>query len=332
MSGSYDEEESTRRIVLREELESRSSSIIKPTIIAITVAVALFLLAIVGGNQSIFNGASSRFSAAKFSTTDTDVAVTVSSPGYGTVDVIEDLPWDTLAEPYKPQFITASTFTSSDGTETTIDSSYEVSWTIFGSSYTGQEITFQLDLNPQVYYNNTVVVTLDGVEVASKEFSMAVKYVRREIRTLTEQDRDLFLKTLKMLYTIPQEQGEKLYGDKYVSAESLLYKHLNGAGTTDCDHWHDGAGIVVHHMAFTLYAEQSLQSINKAIAMPYWEYAKDAYLYDNWFDSAIFQDNWFGEASPMTDDHSLSRGLWAGVETPSGAAYTEWSIESKCLT
>jgi hypothetical protein len=132
------------------------------------------------------------------------------------------------------------------------------------------------------------------------------------------------LQALHSMYTTSQSDGEALYGSKYASAETLLYKHLNGAGTTDCDHWHDGSAILVHHMAFTLYAEQSLQAIDPAIAMPYWEYAQDAYLYDNWFESELFQDDWFGMASPATDDHSIDRGLWADLELPDGSPYTEW--------
>jgi hypothetical protein len=167
----------------------------------------------------------------------------------------------------------------------------------------------------------------DYDEVYTLDFTMAVKYVRREIRSMTDDDRTTFFSALKLMYTLSQAEGKRTYGDKFNTAEYYSYKHLNGAGTTDCDHWHDGAGIVTHHMAFTLEAEQTLQAINPTISMPYWEYGMDFYLYTNWWESPIFDADWFGEANPAGDDHAISDGgLWDGVEVPSGDSYSNWSI------
>ena len=40
------------------------------------------------------------------------------------------------------------------------------------------------------------------------------------------------------------------------------------------------AGVVVHHLAFTLECEQSLQSIDERITIPYWDYTYDAHYYN----------------------------------------------------
>lgn len=44
------------------------------------------------------------------------------------------------------------------------------------------------------------------------------------------------------MYTMSEAVGVETYGKKFKTAEYYLFKHLNGAGTSDCDHWHDGAG------------------------------------------------------------------------------------------
>eukprot|EP00595_Chromulina_sp_UTEXLB2642_P000635 CAMPEP_0196765246 /NCGR_PEP_ID=MMETSP1095-20130614/7870_1 /TAXON_ID=96789 ORGANISM="Chromulina nebulosa, Strain UTEXLB2642" /NCGR_SAMPLE_ID=MMETSP1095 /ASSEMBLY_ACC=CAM_ASM_000446 /LENGTH=405 /DNA_ID=CAMNT_0042122971 /DNA_START=677 /DNA_END=1894 /DNA_ORIENTATION=- len=81
-------------------------------------------------------------------------------------------------------------------------------------------------------------------------------------------------------------------------------------------------------MAFTLELEQTLQSINPTIALPYWEYGMDLYLYSNWYDSPIFNSDWFGEASPITADHSIGDGgFWQGIKLPNGENYNDWSIQ-----
>ena len=57
-------------------------------------------------------------------------------------------------------------------------------------------------------------------------------------------DRAKFFEAMKKIYSVKNEAGRALYGDRFRSSEDLLAKHLNGAGTSDCDHWHDGAAIV----------------------------------------------------------------------------------------
>ena len=100
-----------------------------------------------------------------------------------------------------------------------------------------------------------------------------VKYVRREIRDLTESDRKAFLDALYTMYTTDDETGQSRYGEKFHSAEWYSRAHLAGAGTSDCDHWHDGAGIAAHHVGITLAVEQTLQAINPAVSIAYWEYS-----------------------------------------------------------
>jgi hypothetical protein len=158
----------------------------------------------------------------------------------------------------------------------------------------------------------------------SYTFTIAVKYIRREIRTLSDQDRETVLNAMVTLYNTDDVTGKTLYGEKYMSMETFLWFHLKNAGTSDCDHWHDGAGFVNHHAAITLAFEQSLQAINPSISLPYWEYAYDAMVYDDYRDSPFFADDWFGEASPNSADHSLVKGKFAGISMPDGSLYTEW--------
>eukprot|EP01035_Chromulina_nebulosa_P061298 gene61298-83840_t len=156
---------------------------------------------------------------------------------------------------------------------------------------------------------------------------MAVKYVRREIRTLTEEDRNKFFNALRLIFSYNDVDGQAIYGSKFHSAEYFLYLHLQGAGTSDCDHWHDGAGILPNHVAITLQFEQSLQSIDPSISVPYWEYGQDRYLYDHWYNSIVFDKTWFGENSPSNSDHKISDGsIWQDISTPDGADYIDWDI------
>ena len=103
----------------------------------------------------------------------------------------------------------------------------------------------------------------------SHDFTVMVKYVRREIRALGDADREGFLGALHVVYHASDADGRRRYGPKFRSSTYLVKKHLYGAADRSCDHWHDDAGILNHHVAFTLELEQSLQAIDARVAVPY---------------------------------------------------------------
>jgi hypothetical protein len=182
--------------------------------------------------------------------TDTDT-VTVSKYDIDvkvTDDIYEDLaskdylPWDTIAAFQRDQrAIVNSSYTTTDGDYFAVDDDHDVVWNIFGETYEGSSALFKVTSKPGVS-TCSVTISKDGSQLIYHEFTMAAKYVRREIRSMTDDDRNTFLDALHTMYTVPMAEGKVLYGDKYVDAAYCLKKHLYGAGRTDCDHWHDGAG------------------------------------------------------------------------------------------
>ena len=235
-------------------------------------------------------------------------------------------PWDYIAEPYKPiTYQITEFYTVADGNiDVFTNNDVNVKWIIDGSTYIGQSINCTIEKTGGQLLTGEVTLTYKTT-VYKSTFDIALKYIRREIRSLSDEDRNAWLIALKLMYTVDGETGRSNFGAKFVSAEELLYKHLNGAGRTDCDHWHDGAGVVTHHMAFTLEAEQSLQAIDPTLTMPYWEYAMDTYKYDEWYDSPIFDSDWLGSARPASH---VMEGTFADALLPDGSKY-DWNISAE---
>lgn len=71
-------------------------------------------------------------------------------------------------------------------------------------------------------------------------------------------------------------------------------------GTKACDHWHQGAGFVTSHIGLTLMYEMSLQAVNPAVAVPYWDFTLESTFFgaSDFRTSGVFADDWFGSASP----------------------------------
>lgn len=252
-----------------EEKSSSSLKLRKFLLASCFVALGVLSVFAVSVNPQLFGSAKMSTGGGGVSSlysTSATFSLSVTLQTYEYPDSASMLPWDLIVEPYKPNTLSIQSLTLDDAS---ILKDATVVWHINGETYDGISIS----VSPTYTGAYDCYVTAEvGSSTYIHYFTLASKYIRREIRTLTDNDRQRYLTALRALYTLSQDEGESLFGTKFVSAESLVYKHLNGAGTTDCDHWHDGAGIITHHSAYTLLAEQSLQAIDPSIAMPYWEY------------------------------------------------------------
>jgi hypothetical protein len=169
---------------------------------------------------------------------------------------------------------------------------------------------------PEVGEYKVKVVRDDGNEYT---FSIDSRITRYELRDLSDEDRYKYLETLTRFYQIGDAEGKKLYGDTYMSWSAILRLHLHGAGSKECDHWHDDAGMFNHHIAITWVFEQSLRMINPTVASHYWDYTREFYTNTEWYDSDLFNDDWFGVNSPTNEDHILDSGRWAYTPVMSDA-------------
>mmetsp|Transcript_19502 Transcript_19502/g.25262 ORF Transcript_19502/g.25262 Transcript_19502/m.25262 type:complete len:635 (+) Transcript_19502:47-1951(+) len=152
------------------------------------------------------------------------------------------------------------------------------------------------------------------------KYQVTAKRVRRELRDLEEDALLRYFAALQIVYSVPDEAGQKLYGEKYVSASWLVREHLYGAANRECDHYHDDAGFVNHHVAITWQMEDALASVDTKVAAHYWDYTYDALeLGTDWYDSIIFADDWFGTANPNNTEHILDKGRFAYTQVMTNA-------------
>ena len=207
--------------------------------------------------------------------------------------------WEHIVEPYR---------------ETTLVAQYhgnvsELQWHVDGYwIYTGDtaQHTFK-----SLGYHRVSLVAFGGGPPQNYTQDVMCKYVRRELRSLHAPDRMNFFDALETLYFTPTQEGILKYGPAYKGIEWFVREHLRGAAARDCDHWHDGAGLMVHHLSISLLLEESLQVVDKSVALPYWSYTLDQSQFQGrWRErSIIFSDDWFGPAS--SPGKVISKGRWA---------------------
>lgn len=145
----------------------------------------------------------------------------------------------------------------------------------------------------------------------------ALKFVRREIRQLRDEDRAAMFSAMEIVYTMPTQDGIQKYGLSFRGIAYFVSEHLKAAASKECDHWHDGAGMVTTHIAFTLEFEQALQVVDETVTLPYWDFTIDDLAYGtNWTQSPIFSDQWFGSIPSSVQGGPILSGRWAYLHLP----------------
>ena len=175
-----------------------------------------------------------------------------------------------------------------------------------------------------------LVLDFSGTDTTGQEMSVIVrlplyvKYVRRELFTLTDADRELFLNTMHTLWTVSTTEGQKLYGDEYRSIHYFTQIHVDGPAFPECDLFHEGPGFVVNHVYLDYYMQQSMQRVNPAAVLHYLDYVKffesDEFSnhllnsYDGGSYSPLFSELWFGKSDPNSGE--IIDGRWAYLKAP----------------
>ena len=110
---------------------------------------------------------------------------------------------------------------------------------------------------------------------ASAARTFLCRYVRRSIRTLSDDDRTLFLDTFVTLTKVGEAEGSRLYGPDYHELDYFNRVHLERAAGRQNDALHDGMGFMLQHISLTDEFERSLQAVAPALSVPYWDYTED---------------------------------------------------------
>lgn len=186
---------------------------------------------------------------------------------------------------------------------------HDYEWLINGQAYSGPEVTLQVE-----ELGSFEVQLTDKVTGLSASKTIHAKYVRREIRELSDDDRNSFLDTLKKLYLVEPDEAAT-YGEAFTTIKDLVNNHLNGAAARDCDHLHDGMGFLASHSGMTNMLEVSLQMIDPSVTIPYWDYTIDGEVVKQMGSlevltkSVLFSEDYFGELWP--EDGVVKTGRWA---------------------
>ena len=232
-----------------------------------------------------------------------------------------------LMEPYRDSTVTMQGFTSGCNLEYTLTGVTDPKIVLTERFEQSEDGVFQIQPTKTGQYNLHIEQTCDEDRSNDQVFeqSVWVKYVRRELLSLTDEDREEFLDAFRALWEVTTRDGMDIYGKLFKSLHYLATVHNDGGGNPICDEFGVGAGFLNNHIYLSLFAEQSLRLINPRVSLHYMDYSKyfespefkHRHIYNqldggNW--TEIFSAKWFGKNDPLTGVIVDSR--WAYSKTP----------------
>ena len=209
-----------------------------------------------------------------------------------------------------------------------------------GATYAWSGVAFGAGPDLNVRFNKTgiyrfLTVTETGaLGVASAlNVTVYVKYVRREIRQLTKEDRAAWAAAASTLWKVSTVDGQALYGDRYKDIHHVAVIHNDLAGNNMCDFIHGATGyaFVTAHAALGGMVEQAMQAVDPSVSMPYWDYTLDKWLYTDrapdgqhkshgsrdllrLWESPVWTADFFGASDE--DTGVIVDGAWAHTKVP----------------
>jgi hypothetical protein len=148
---------------------------------------------------------------------------------------------------------------------------------------------------------------------------ISVKYVRRDIYSLTDDHREQYFSAMHILFTTSQAEGEALYGKFFFSHGEMANLH-----DADFASYHDNLFFLTSHPTMQLKVERSLLAIDPTVSLPYWDFLLDTKLGKNWASSKIYDEDWFGPVATLESNNFRVTGRFSDVTNvydPASIAY-----------
>ena len=152
-----------------------------------------------------------------------------------------------LIEPYKETTISINGINGNNFYWSIVKKN-DPSISFHGTSDDPSKLDFTVTLTDLGQYVLTVEEQFDGMRDISSmrtlKQSIWVKYVRRELSTLTDSDREDFLNAMHLLWDISSKKGSSKYTDRFKSLAYFALIHNDGGGNFICDEFRGGTGII----------------------------------------------------------------------------------------
>jgi len=162
--------------------------------------------------------------------------------------------------------------------------------------------------NPYDEFNVKVTGYNDDDDIISTgEGTVLCTYVRREIRDYSDSDLSSIMDAMYAVWSISEDEGSERYGSDFHSASYFTQIHDFNSAWRDADHIHEGVGFLMQNVKISNMFEKAMQSIDKSVVLPYWDYSIDGESNLKIQDTILVSEDLFGNtSSPLNVEYGFT--------------------------
>ena len=162
------------------------------------------------------------------------------------------------------------------------------------------------ECSPYDEFNVKFTATANDGSSSSITRTAVCMYVRREIRSLTDDDLSDAMDAMYTIWSVDEADGQEKYGENYHNHAWFTSAHYFGSAGIDSDYTHGGHGFIPQHVKLSNRFELAMQAVDPSVTLPYWDYTKDATYAPSMSDVYVFQESIFGSLTMPNNDE----GYW----------------------
>ena len=141
--------------------------------------------------------------------------------------------------------------------------------------------------------------------------------LRKEIRSMSAEEWDGFVRAVWAMKTMSQAEGEAAYGPAFRSADYFAAKHAVISEDARGDQGHSSAAFLTWHDAFMLEYEMSILAIAPEVGgLPYWDITVA--------EPSIFTDEYMGSSPGTGEGFAVVDGRFAELPINSNFDIADW--------
>ena len=141
--------------------------------------------------------------------------------------------------------------------------------------------------------------------------------LRKEIRSMSAEEWDGFVRAVWAMKNMNQAEGEAAYGPAFRSADYITAKHAVSSDDARGDQGHSSAAFLTWHDALMLEYEMSILAIAPEVGgLPYWDITVA--------EPSIFTDEYMGSSPGTGEGFAVVDGRFAELPITSNFDIADW--------
>jgi hypothetical protein len=174
---------------------------------------------------------------------------------------------------------------------------------------------------PYQTFDAELHIWLNKVLIQKQYVQLICMYVRREFNALSNTSVSKLMDAMHAVWATSEDTGQERYGSSFHSSTFFAKAYAFNVAQFDTDHIHEGSGFLFQYNKLINCFEASLQAVNPAVSLPYWDFTiessknislRNSIMFSNFTFGSLTMPNgeYWSQATNNASDARIADGRW----------------------